>query len=80
MNFEQAAESVKTLSETPSDAILLELYGLYKQATIGNINIPRPSFWDLTGKAKWDSWKLNENMSSSVAKNNYIALVIKLMK
>ena len=41
--FTAAAEKVKTLTTKPSDADLLELYGLYKQATVGNVNTERPS-------------------------------------
>jgi diazepam-binding inhibitor (GABA receptor modulating acyl-CoA-binding protein) len=75
MNFEEAAEAVKLLRNTPNDNVLLELYGLYKQSTVGDINIPRPGFWDLTGKAKWDSWKSYEKLPSAIARDNYITLV-----
>lgn len=34
--FETAAEEVKQLSKSPSNDKLLELYGLYKQATVGD--------------------------------------------
>lgn len=36
--FEEAAESVKNLKKRPTDNELLELYGYYKQATIGDCN------------------------------------------
>jgi len=36
--FLEAAESVKNLKSKPNDAEMLELYGLYKQATVGDIN------------------------------------------
>lgn len=36
--FNKAAEEVKELSSQPSDADLLELYSLYKQATVGDCN------------------------------------------
>lgn len=36
--FKKAAEEVKELSAPASDADLLELYSLYKQATIGDCN------------------------------------------
>ncbi|CAM9286046.1 unnamed protein product, partial [Ectocarpus fasciculatus] len=35
----------------------LQFYGLYKQATIGDVNTSRPSFFDFVGQKKWDSWK-----------------------
>lgn len=34
--FEAAAEEVKTLTKRPTDVELLELYALYKQATVGD--------------------------------------------
>lgn len=37
-DFETAAENVKKLKSKPTDDELKELYGLYKQATVGDIN------------------------------------------
>lgn len=37
--FVQIAEDVKNLKTRPTDQELLDLYGLYKQATVGDINI-----------------------------------------
>jgi len=31
-----------------------ELYALYKQATVGDVNTDRPGFMDFKGRAKWD--------------------------
>lgn len=36
--FEKVAEDVKKVKTKPSDQELLDLYGLYKQATVGDIN------------------------------------------
>lgn len=36
--FEQATEAVKALTKRPTDEEFLELYALFKQATVGNIN------------------------------------------
>ena len=74
MNFEQAAERVKTLSQKPDDNEMLQLYALYKQATVGNINVERPSFWQLVAKAKWDAWNEVQGMDSESAKEKYIVL------
>ncbi|OXB84705.1 UNVERIFIED_CONTAM: hypothetical protein H355_001182, partial [Colinus virginianus] len=38
-DFNGAAEDVKKLKTRPTDEELKELYGLYKQATVGDINI-----------------------------------------
>ena len=79
MNFELAADRVKNLSKKPSDTTMLNLYGLYKQASVGDVNTERPSFWDLVGKAKWDSWNSLTGMTSDEAKNLYVGLVQKLI-
>lgn len=56
MDFETAAIKVKTLKGSPSNDELLELYGLYKQATVGDNTSSKP--WiDLKGRAKWDAWE-----------------------
>ncbi len=34
--FEKAANDVKVFAKRPADDILLQLYGLYKQATAGD--------------------------------------------
>ncbi|KAM7322496.1 hypothetical protein ACRRTK_018001 [Alexandromys fortis] len=38
-NFDQAAQDVRKLKRRPEDEELKELYGLYKQSIIGDINI-----------------------------------------
>ena len=35
INFQKTVECIKTLSQDLSNKELLELYGLYKQATLG---------------------------------------------
>lgn len=37
-SFLKAAEEAKTLKQKPNDGELSELYGLYKQAMIGDVN------------------------------------------
>lgn len=36
--FEKSVEGVKQLAKTPNNDDLLEIYALYKQATVGNVN------------------------------------------
>ena len=36
--FNAAAEEVKNLSKRPADDEMLKIYGLYKQATVGDCN------------------------------------------
>ncbi|KAI9558197.1 hypothetical protein GHT06_014950 [Daphnia sinensis] len=71
--FIKAAEDIKALPATPTNEELKDLYALFKQATVGNVNVARPGMLDLKGKAKWDSWESKKGMSSDAAKEAYIA-------
>lgn len=76
--FLDAATRVKELKKTPSDEDMLQLYGLYKQSTIGDINISKPSFWDVKGQAKYEAWNLYKTMPKQKAMASYIRLVNRL--
>ncbi|KAG7205160.1 hypothetical protein KM043_018255 [Ampulex compressa] len=77
--FNKAAEEVKELNSQPSDTDLLELYALYKQATVGNCNTARPGMLDFKGKAKWDAWDSKKGVTQDQAKEQYIAKVEQLI-
>ncbi|EGI70327.1 Acyl-CoA-binding protein-like protein [Acromyrmex echinatior] len=70
--FEEAAEAVKALTKHPTDEELLELYSLFKQATVGDNNTSKPGMLDLKGKAKWEAWNKKKGTSQEVAKQAYI--------
>ncbi|XP_066054339.1 acyl-CoA-binding domain-containing protein 7 isoform X2 [Chamaea fasciata] len=72
-DFNGAAEDVKKLKTRPTDEELKELYGFYKQATVGDINIECPGVLDLKGKAKWEAWNLKKGLSKEDAMNAYIS-------
>ncbi|KAF8951445.1 Acyl-CoA-binding domain-containing protein 1, partial [Haplosporangium bisporale] len=76
--FDAAAVKVKTLTTSPSNSDLLELYALFKQATVGNNTTARPGMFDPKGKAKWDAWEAKKNVTAEDAEKQYIALVEKL--
>jgi len=77
--FTTAAADVKALTTRPSDADLLELYALFKQATVGDADTPRPSgLMDFKGKAKWDAWNGIKGTSKADAETKYIAKVATL--
>lgn len=44
-DFEKAAADVNNLKSRPSDDELLEIYALYKQATVGDCNTSMLSMW-----------------------------------
>jgi len=76
--FEKAAKEVMELPKRPDDQTLLKLYGLYKQATEGNIKSKRPGFTDVKGRVKYDAWSRLRGKSPEWAMEEYVKLVEKL--
>ncbi|NXN13753.1 ACBP protein, partial [Indicator maculatus] len=72
-DFEGAAEDVKKLKTRPSDEELKDLYGLYKQATVGDVNIECPGMLDVKGKTKWEAWNQKKGLSQEDAMSAYIS-------
>lgn len=73
--FNDAAENVHKLKSKPNDDELLELYANYKQGTIGDINIDKPSFYMFKDVSKWNAWNKLKGKSKLQAQVNYIKLV-----
>ena len=77
--FEQAAADSKTLPEKPSNDTLLQLYSLYKQGSLGDVNTDPPSNpFDFVAKAKYEAWAALKGKSTSDAMTDYIELISKL--
>ncbi|KAM6978600.1 acyl-CoA-binding protein [Tautogolabrus adspersus] len=76
--FDAAAEEVKKLTAKPADEEMLQVYSLFKQSTVGDVNTARPGMFDFTGKAKWDAWEKQKGKSQDDAMNEYITLVEQL--
>ncbi|KAK6941338.1 Acyl-CoA-binding protein, ACBP [Dillenia turbinata] len=86
-DFEEYAEKAKSLPPTTKDADKLILYGLYKQATIRDVNTSRPGIFSPKERAKWDAWKAVEVLdellpgkSKDEAMTDYIATVKQLQE
>lgn len=73
--FVAASEKVHTLDTRPSNDKLLKLYGLYKQATEGDVQEDRPGGFDFKAIAKYDTWANLKGMSKVEAMQAYIDLV-----
>lgn len=73
--FETAVTQSKSLSERPDNATLLKIYGLYKQATSGDIVDKKPGFSDMVGRAKWDAWNALKGTDAAAAQQQYIDLI-----
>ncbi|XP_026035856.1 acyl-CoA-binding domain-containing protein 5A isoform X1 [Astatotilapia calliptera] len=76
MRFDAAVKVIKSLPPNgpfqPSNDMMLKFYSYYKQATVGPCSIPRPGFWDVVGKAKWDAWNSLGEMSKEEAMASYV--------
>ncbi len=77
--FEQAAQDVKSLAERPNNDMLLKLYAHYKQGSEGDVNGPKPGFFDFVGTAKYEAWAKLAGTSQREARERYIALVQSLL-
>lgn len=77
--FEKAANESKSLPEKPDNETLLQLYSLYKQGSIGDVNTEPPSNpFDFVAKAKYEAWASLKGKSMDDAMTEYVALVNKL--
>lgn len=76
--FDAAVARAKSLPRRPPDDQLLDLYALYKQATIGDVEGEEPGFFDFVGRAKYDAWAKRKGMASDDARRAYVALVTEL--
>jgi diazepam-binding inhibitor (GABA receptor modulating acyl-CoA-binding protein) len=73
--FEQAQVDVKSLAQRPSNDVLLKLYALYKQGTVGDAGGKRPGAFDLVGRAKYGAWVALAGTAKGDAQREYVALV-----
>ncbi len=75
--FENA---LKRANDLPNQGpkVLLELYGLFKQANKGDITGEKPGRLEFKAKAKYDAWASRKGMSQEEAMKAYSELVTKL--
>lgn len=78
--FSMAANAVKHLRSTPEDKELLQLYGLFKQATVGDNTNSAPGFLDFKGKSKHAAWLECTGKDTHTAEVEYITLVNELIQ
>lgn len=72
--FNDIVERVKTgdVDLNPTPAQKLELYGLYKQATEGDVTGEMPSATDFIARAKYQAWEKHKGMTRQEAMQKYI--------
>lgn len=52
--------------------MMLRFYSLFKQAEEGPCRQPKPAFWEVVAKAKWDAWKALGDLSREEAMTRYV--------
>ena len=73
--FDAAVAHSKQLTERPDNSTLLKIYGLYKQATIGDNADKKPGFSDMVARAKWEAWDGCKGTDGDTAMQQYVALI-----
>ncbi len=73
--FRAAVDAVSGLTQDPGNDTKLRLYGLYKQATEGDVQSSRPGFTNLVGRAKYDAWASLRGMDAETARSEYVDVV-----
>lgn len=73
--FSKATQQVQRTHDKLLPNDLLELYGLYKQATVGKCNTSKPGMFSMQARAKWNAWNDLSDMPSDKAKELYIEKV-----
>ncbi|XP_021935607.1 acyl-CoA-binding domain-containing protein 6-like [Zootermopsis nevadensis] len=76
--FERSANHLKSIIGKLEPGHLLELYGFYKQATVGPCNISKPRWYEMQAKQKWEAWQALGDMSREIAMKNYVQLISEL--
>ncbi|XP_077298192.1 uncharacterized protein LOC143919646 isoform X2 [Arctopsyche grandis] len=82
--FQAAVNVIRGLPKTgpyqPSAEMMLRFYSYFKQATEGHCTKPKPAFWDVKNRVKWESWNGLGNMSSDKAMEAYIYELQKIVE
>jgi len=76
--FGDAQRRARQLDQRPSNHDLLDMYGLFKQASEGDVTGKRPPIFDVKGRAMYDAWSRHKGLSPAAAKEKYVALIDRL--
>jgi len=77
--FENSVDCVLRLSKEPSSEDKLLLYGLFKQATVGDVNNDCPSIFYSIARMKWHAWNTHRGKTTDQAKSEYIIVMKRLI-
>lgn len=82
--FNAAVNVIRSLPKSgsyqPSNELMLRFYSYFKQATEGPCDKPKPGFWDVVNRAKWESWNKLGNMTKDEAMKAYVDELHKIVE
>lgn len=82
--FNAAVNVIRSLPKSgsyqPSNELMLRFYSYFKQATEGPCDKPKPGFWDVVNRAKWESWNRLGDMSREDAMQQYVNQLHKIVE
>ncbi|GFO42617.1 acyl-CoA-binding domain-containing protein 5 [Plakobranchus ocellatus] len=74
--FDAAVKVIRGLPKNgsfqPSHELMLKFYSYFKQATEGPCKSPKPGFWDVVNRKKWDAWAKLGSMEAEEAMLLYV--------
>ncbi|KAJ8042173.1 Enoyl-CoA delta isomerase 2, mitochondrial [Holothuria leucospilota] len=74
-DFDGAKERLNLLKEDPGNEVKLKIYALFKQATSGPCDTPKPSSINFVARAKWSAWNDLGSLTKEDAREEYIKIV-----
>lgn len=81
-DFKAAVDKVRSAPPNgpfkPSNELRLRFYGLYRQASDGDVSGKRPGVFDMINRMKYDAWAKLQGMPREEAMKQYIAEVDKV--
>lgn len=78
--FNSAKDQLGSLKKDPGNLVKLQIYALFKQATQGPCNTPKPGMLDFVNKAKWDAWNSLGSITAEDARQKYVDLIGSLVE
>lgn len=78
--FDLSVQTINQVKPNAPENELKKLYGLYKQATLGDCNIKEPNkILNYKDNVKWNSWNVNKGMKKEDAMVKYSDFALNLM-
>jgi diazepam-binding inhibitor (GABA receptor modulator, acyl-CoA-binding protein) len=74
-DFNNAVAKSKELTRRPTNEEFLDLYALFKQASVGDNHQDKPGGFDFKAVAKHDAWAAMKGKTKDQAIQEYVALV-----